>query len=106
ICIHCYREPVTLGIACLPGNARKGFPMNDSTRSDAASEAPASPLPRRALLAGAGAAGAALVAAKMMPAVLPAEPVAAVVAKPAVGATAAGYRLSAHVQRYYETTRI
>jgi hypothetical protein len=58
---------------------------------------------RRGLLIGAGAAGAALLAAKALPGAAPAAPV-AVAAKTLVDASA-GYRVTAHVLRYYETTR-
>ena len=61
------------------------------------------PLPRRGLLLGVGAVGAAALAAKTL-AVAPAE-VADAAVKP-VADTAAGYRLSAHVLRYYETTKV
>jgi hypothetical protein len=60
------------------------------------------PTKRRSLLLGAGVAGAAAIAAKTLP-VAP-ETVAAV-ATNAAPDTAAGYRLTAHVQRYYETTK-
>ncbi|HEX7383124.1 MAG TPA: formate dehydrogenase [Burkholderiaceae bacterium] len=62
----------------------------------------ATPLKRRGVLLGAAAAaGAAVVAAKVVPAGAP-EPVAAAPAKPE---GEAGYRLTAHVKRYYETAR-
>ena len=71
--------------------------MNNAPRPEPA------PLPRRALLAGAGAAGAAVVAAKLLPA---APPVAEAAAAPkSVPDTSGGYRLSEHVKRYYATTR-
>lgn len=63
----------------------------------------ATPLKRRGLLIGAGAVGAAAVAAK----VLPGTP--AAVVEPAVVKTATagdGYQLTAHVQRYYDTARV
>ncbi len=66
-------------------------------------DAPGNPLGRRRLLAGAGLAGAAAVAAKALPGA-PAEP-ADVAAAATPPGTAAGYRLTPHVRRYYETTR-
>jgi hypothetical protein len=64
---------------------------------------PAPALKRRGLLLGAGAAGAAVLAAGNLPGT--AIQVAEVASKP-IADTAAGYRLSAHVLRYYETTRV
>ncbi len=59
---------------------------------------------RRRVLAGAGLAGAAAVAAQVLPGSAPATPQTAdAAATPAD--TSAGYRLSAHVRRYYETAR-
>ena len=63
------------------------------------------PVKRRGLMFGLGAAGAAVLAVKLVPG---AQPVAAVLpaTKPAPGTEPeGGYRLSAHVKRYYETTR-
>jgi hypothetical protein len=68
------------------------------------SQAPLTPaLKRRGMLLGAAAAaGAAVVAAK----VLPGTQAEAVVAAPAKATDdAGGYRVTAHVQRYYETAR-
>lgn len=60
-------------------------------------------LTRRRVFAGAGAAGAAAAAAALLPrAPLPAPP-AAVAAAPEAGG---GYQLTAHVQRYYQTTKV
>ena len=60
---------------------------------------------RRGLMFGLGAAGAAVLAVKLGPGARPvatAQPA----AKPAAGTEPeGGYRLSAHVKRYYETTR-
>ena len=65
---------------------------------DATPPAPANPLRRRGLLAAAG------LAATALPGGTSAVPeVAAAAAKPA--GTSAGYQLTAHVLRYYETTR-
>ena len=61
------------------------------------------PLKRRGLLVGAGVAGAAALAARALPGAAPAAP--AVAVAPKVIDTAGGYRESAHVLRYYETTR-
>lgn len=70
-----------------------------------AATAPATdPVKRRRVLAGAGLAGAAAVAAKVLPGTTPADPEAARAAA-APPDTSAGYRLSEHVRRYYETTK-
>jgi hypothetical protein len=73
--------------------------MNKSLKAAPA----ASPLTRRTLFAGAGTAGALAAAAALLPkaatpglAALPAAPAAA----------DGGYRLTEHVQRYYQTARI
>ena len=63
----------------------------------------AQPLKRRGLLIGAGAAGAAVVAAKVLPGAAPVAPVAAVATK-AID-KAGGYQVTDHVLRYYATTR-
>ena len=65
--------------------------------------ATANPLKRRGLLLGAGAAGAAVLAVKALPAAVPIASTAAAVA-PAVTDAAGGYQLTQHVLRYYETT--
>ena len=60
---------------------------------------------RRVMLAGVGTVGALAAAATL----LPAAPAGAPAQGPEAGAqpdTAAGYRLTAHVQRYYATARI
>jgi hypothetical protein len=64
--------------------------------------AAANPLKRRGLLLGAGAAGAAVLAVKALPA---AAPIASTAAAPSVADAAGGYQLTPHVLRYYETTR-
>ena len=61
------------------------------------------PLKRRGLLWGAGAAGAAVVAAKVLPGAAPAA--AGVPAVQAAKEATAGYQLTPHVRRYYETAR-
>ena len=64
--------------------------------------APVSPLKRRGLLIGAGAAGAAVLAAKKLSGAAPAVTTAAA-AK--IVDTSGGYQVNQHVLRYYETTR-
>jgi len=59
---------------------------------------------RRRVLAGAGLAGAAAVAAQVLPGAAPTARQAASVAA-APPDTSAGYRLSEHVRRYYETAK-
>jgi hypothetical protein len=62
-------------------------------------------LSRRGMLVGAGVAGAAAVAATAIPrAARP--PVAAEAPTPAAPEGGGGYRLSAHVMRYYQTARV
>lgn len=62
-------------------------------------------LSRRRVFAGAGTVGALAAAAAALPLVRQAEPTP--VAEPtATPDTAAGYRLSAHVQRYYQTAKV
>ena len=64
------------------------------------------PATRRGLVIGAGVAGAAALAVKVIPgqAVATTTAAATAAAKPAVD-TAGGYQLTQHVLRYYETTR-
>jgi hypothetical protein len=62
------------------------------------------PTRRRGLLVGAGVAGAAALAAKTLP-VVP-EAVADAAAATPLPDTAAGYQLTQHVLRYYETTKV
>jgi hypothetical protein len=77
--------------------------MNKPQTTPASTPA-ASPMTRRHLVAGAGVAGAAAAAATLLP-VAPAS--APVVAAQAVAEPAAdGYRLTEHVQRYYQTARV
>ncbi|MCX2862291.1 formate dehydrogenase [Paucibacter sp. PLA-PC-4] len=61
-------------------------------------------LQRRGVLLGAGAAGAALLAAKTLTGTAPAAPVVAEVAK-TLAETGSGYQVTPHVLRYYETAR-
>lgn len=65
----------------------------------------AQPIKRRGLLAGAGAVGAAAVAVKLLPGAAPAAATAPVAAAAKAIDTDGGYRLTAHVKRYYETTK-
>jgi hypothetical protein len=66
---------------------------------------PKKSLERRTLLAGAGTAGALAAAAVVLPGVQQAVPPAQAGVQP-LPDTAAGYRLTEHVKRYYATTRI
>ncbi|CAD5373805.1 conserved hypothetical protein [Rubrivivax sp. A210] len=63
------------------------------------------PVARRALLVGAGTAGALVATATLVPLREPAKAVPSAAAQPAPDA-AAGYRLSEHVQQYYRTARV
>jgi hypothetical protein len=75
-----------------------------SVKSGHQSPTPApQPLKRRGLLVGAGAAGAAVLAVKVLPGAAPVAPV--VAAAKAVVDGAGGYQLTPHVLRYYETAR-
>ena len=76
--------------------SNKASPPNPST-------VPQPPLKRRGLLLGAGAAGAAVLAVRALPGGAPAA--APAVAAKAVVDGAAGYQLTPHVLRYYETAR-
>ena len=80
--------------------------MSDSTadRSKPAADAAANPLKRRGLLVGAGAVGAAVLAAKALPGAAPVATTAVLTAQKAVD-TGGGYQVTDHVLRYYETTR-
>jgi len=60
---------------------------------------------RRNLLVGAGAAGAAALAAKTLPIAPAAAPQALAATKPAPD-TAGGYQLTQHVLRYYQTAKV
>jgi len=74
----------------------------DSRPSSDAIDA-SSPLQRRHWVLGIGAVGAAAIAAKSLPGAVPAAPVVAAV-QPAAE-TSGGYRLTAHVQRYYDSAK-
>ena len=82
--------------------------MSDSTADRSkpapATNATANPLKRRGLLIGAGAAGAAVLAAKALPGAAPVATAVAVTTKKVVD-TGGGYQVTDHVLRYYETTR-
>ena len=70
--------------------------MNESKKT--------STLSRRTVFTGVGAAGALAAVAAVLP---KAEPAPEVVAAPAAAAQEAeGYRLTAHIQRYYQTARV
>jgi hypothetical protein len=78
--------------------------IDQSGASASTADASAKVSKRRGLLLGVGAAGAAVIAAKALPGTAPAQLAAAPV-KPAPD-TSGGYQLSAHVRRYYETTKV
>jgi hypothetical protein len=63
------------------------------------------PLQRRGLLLGAGAAGAALLAAKTLSGTAPAAAPVMAEATKALTETGSGYQVTPHVLRYYETAR-
>ena len=67
---------------------------------------PRKSLDRRAVLAGAGTVGALAAAAVVLPAVQPAGADAQAADTKPLPDTAAGYRLTEHVKRYYATARI
>jgi hypothetical protein len=78
-------------------------PLSSGTAS-----APPTPVARRGLVAGLGIAGAAALAVKLVPGAAPTTATSGATpgARPAADAAAdGGYRLSAHVKRYYETTQ-
>lgn len=65
---------------------------------------PSQKVSRRTLFAGAGTAGALAAAASLLPAARSPEPEPPVVRTPPE--RGGGYQLSAHVRRYYQTTRV
>ena len=69
------------------------------------SKTPLSPVSRRRLFAGAGTAGALAAVASVLPLQREAAVAAVALPKPAPEA-GGGYQLTAHVQRYYQTTKI
>lgn len=74
--------------------------------SDPAS-APASALSRRRVFAGAGTVGALAAVAAVLPSVAPETGPVQAAAQPKRDAdTSAGYQLTDHVRRYYQTTRV
>ena len=72
--------------------------------NDPSAPAAAGPLKRRGLLAGAGAAGAAVLAAKALPGASVAT--APVATTTAAAAPAGGYQTTQHVLRYYQTAKV
>ena len=76
--------------------------MQEGTAGPGATNANATPR-RRGLLIGAGAAGAATLAVKVLPGAMP--PTATAAAAKAALDPAGGYQLTPHVLRYYETAR-
>jgi hypothetical protein len=86
------------------GNAMKMFSWKRKAQAgpDAAADAAPSAVDRRQVVLGAGVAGAAAMAASAWPTGMPTGPSAPV---PTLADTAAGYRLSPHVLRYYESTK-
>ena len=74
---------------------------------EAISEIASSPVKRRNWVLGAGALGAAAVVLKALPGTTVSAPVAAVAAvtQAATDTASGGYRVTAHVQRYYDTAR-
>ena len=78
--------------------------FSHSNPTAAVTDSPAAtPLKRRGLLIGAGAAGAVAIAAKVMPGAADAVEQAVV---PATPNPSGGYQLTAHVQQYYDTARV
>jgi hypothetical protein len=73
-------------------------------RSMKTPQTPKAAVARRGLLLGAGVAGMAAVAATKLIPSQTVQPEAAAQPKPAD--TEGGYRLTAHVQRYYQTTKV
>lgn len=72
--------------------------------SETKSESKSADPTRRRLFAGAGAAGAAAALVAVLP--RQPEPPAVATAAPDAPAQGGGYRLSEHVQRYYQTARV
>lgn len=65
-----------------------------------------SPLSRRKVVAGAGTAGAVAAAASLLPIGAPQAPQAGEAATKARPDARPGYRLTAHVERYYQTAKV
>lgn len=65
-----------------------------------------SPLSRRQMVAGAGTVGALAAAASVLPLGQPQDVPAAAEATRAADTTKPGYRLTAHIERYYQTTKV
>lgn len=77
--------------------------MSSSTRTLPPTPAASSPLKRRGLILGAGVAGAAALAVRAVPDVAAPAAASTATADPAEGG---GYRLTPHVQRYYQTAKV
>ena len=75
-----------------------------STEARPSSDVQASTLKRRHWVFGVGAAGAAALAVKALPGAAPAAPV-VVAAATQASDDAGGYRLTAHIQRYYDSAK-
>ncbi|WP_428425279.1 formate dehydrogenase [Methylibium sp.] len=67
---------------------------------------PKSKLSRRRVFAGAGTLGALAAAAAVLPVARETEPAAAAAGVKPEPDKSGGYRLTAHVQRYYQTTKV
>lgn len=81
-----------------------GFKTGQPASAHASPVDAAAAMKRRGLVLGVGGAGAAAMAVQLLPGV-PAAAVVPVAGAAVPAASAGGYRLSAHVQRYYDTTR-
>ncbi len=76
--------------------------MSSPTRTLPPTPPASSPLKRRGLILGAGVAGAAALAVRAVPDVAAPAAASTATADPAEG----GYRLTPHVQRYYQTAKV
>ena len=81
-----------------------GFKSGQSAGANTSPAAVAAPMKRRGLVLGVGGAGAAAIAAQLLPGA-PAGAMAPVAGATVPAASDGGYRLSAHVLRYYDTAR-
>ena len=70
------------------------------------SDAQKSPVSRRALVAGAGVAGVAAATTTLLPGTQAAAPQASSAAATGTDPGPQGYRLTAHIQRYYQTAKV
>ena len=82
-----------------------GASMGTTQERAKMSESKHPPIGRRALFAGAGAAGALVAVAAVLPKVADEAVGAKTAALPAPAAQGSGYRLSEHVKQYYATAR-